>query len=72
MSYTVQTGLPSVMMVVASLGSLFVPAEQVPGRMTLSITTCLTLVAMSGSVFQNSPRTAYLKVDAVTYITMTV
>jgi hypothetical protein len=29
--------------------------------MTLSITTCLTLVSMSNGVFTNSPRTSYLK-----------
>ena len=34
----VQTILPSVMMVVISYGSLFIPSEEVPGRMTLSIT----------------------------------
>ena len=34
---------------------------QIPGRMTLTITTLLTLVSMSNGVFNNSPRTSYLK-----------
>ena len=29
--------------------------------MTLSITTCLTIVALSTNVFASSPRTAYMK-----------
>ncbi len=36
-------------------------SNKIPGRMTLCITTLLTLVAMSSGVFQNSPRTSYMK-----------
>jgi hypothetical protein len=36
-------------------------SSKIPGRMGLTITTLLTLVAMSNGVFQNSPRTSYLK-----------
>ena len=34
---------------------------KVAGRMTLSITTCLTIIALSTNVFASSPRTAYMK-----------
>ena len=35
--------------------------SQIPGRMTLTITSTLTLVSMSTGLFNNSPRTSYLK-----------
>lgn len=61
MSYMIQTILPSMMMAVCSYGSLFIPHDQVPGRMALSITTTLTLVTLSNGLFNTSPRTSYLK-----------
>merc|ERR1719323_1585625 len=61
MSYMIQTILPSLMMVLCSYGSLFIPHDQVPGRMALSITTTLTLVTLSNGLFNTSPRTSYLK-----------
>ena len=56
-----QTIVPSILMVCISFCSFLVPVNQVPGRMTLCITTLLTLVSMSTGTFSNSPRTAYLK-----------
>merc|ERR1712165_626526 len=61
MSYLIQTIFPSLMMVICSYASLFLPQEQVPGRMALSITTTLTLVTLSNGLFNTSPRTSYLK-----------
>ena len=60
--YIVQIFLPTTFIVVASFGSLFVPMDQIPGRMTLAITTTLTLIAMTNNVVDKSPKTAYIKV----------
>ncbi len=60
--YYVQTIVPSFLLVLASYGSLWVPSDQIPGRMALAVTTTLTLMGMINSVFQTSPDTAYLKV----------
>ncbi len=60
--YYVQTIIPSFLLVAASFGSLWVPSDQIPGRMSLAVTTTLTLMGMINSVFQTSPDTAYLKV----------
>ena len=86
-----QAFFPSLMVVVVSMGSLFIPMDQVsnmkkklcfniglilylslikiPGRMTLSITTCLTIVALSTNVFASSPRTSYMKIIDIWMIT---
>ena len=60
--YYVQTLIPSMLLVTASFGSLWVPSDQIPGRMSLAVTTTLTLMGMINSVFQTSPDTSYLKV----------
>ncbi len=60
--YYMQTIIPSILLVTASFASLFVPSDQVPGRMCLAVTTTLTLMGMINSVFQTSPDTSYLKV----------
>ena len=49
------------MMVTASYLSLFMPPEQIPGRISLTITMMLTVVSMSNGAFENSPQTSYLK-----------
>ena len=49
------------MFVFISWLSLFIPAEHVPGRMALCVTTLLTLVTMFSSIRSFSPTTAYLK-----------
>jgi hypothetical protein len=58
----VQTYLPSVLLVFASIASLWVPSELVPGRMTLCITTTLTLMSMMSTVLKDAPQTSYVKV----------
>ena len=63
--FYVQTMVPTVLLVTASFGSLFVPPSQVPARMTLAITTCLTLMAMMTSTYNTAPSTSYLKVSFV-------
>ena len=40
--------------------SLFLPPQAIPGRVTMSMTTLLTLAAMFGSVRQNTPRVSYV------------
>ena len=40
--------------------SLFLPPEAIPGRVTMAMTTLLTLAAMFGSVRQNTPRVSYV------------
>ena len=38
--------VPSLMLAVASVTSLFIPPENVPGRMSLSVTSCLSMVTL--------------------------
>ncbi len=66
-SHIVQTYLPSTLLVLASLASLYVPSDLVPGRMTLCITTTLTVMAMMTTVLDNAPSTSYLKVRELTF-----
>ena len=40
--------------------SLFLPPEAIPGRVTMAMTTLLTLAAMFGSVSQNTPKVSYV------------
>ena len=61
-SFLAQTMLPTILLVTAGFGSLFVPPDLVPGRMTLAITTCLTLIAMMSSALNHAPTTSYMKV----------
>ena len=41
--------------------SLWIPSHQIPGRMTLAITTTLSLVAMMNREIEKMPKTSYLK-----------
>ena len=59
--HVTQTFVPSSMFVFISWLSLFIPAELVPGRMALCVTTLLTLVTMFSSTRSSAPSTAYLK-----------
>ena len=59
--HVTQTFIPSTMFVFISWLSLFIPAELVPGRMALCVTTLLTLVTMFSSTRSTAPSTAYLK-----------
>ncbi|XP_047500713.1 glycine receptor subunit alpha-2-like [Penaeus chinensis] len=59
--YVVQTLLPQMMFVVISWCSFFVPPEVVPGRMTLCITTVLTICTMYSATRNDAPSTSYFK-----------
>ena len=50
---------PGLFVIVAWL-SLFLPPQAIPGRVTMAMTTLLTLAAMFGSVRQNTPRVSYV------------
>lgn len=58
--HLVQTYVPSSIFVCLAWLSVFVPPEQVPGRVTMTMTTLLTLTAMFGSVRSNVPRVSYI------------
>jgi len=58
--HVVQTYIPSTVFVIVAWLSLFVPAESVPGRVGMGMTTLLTLTAMFSSVRQNVPRVSYV------------
>ena len=38
--------VPSIMLCIASMASLFIPEEYVPGRMGLSVTSCLSMITL--------------------------
>ena len=46
-SYLAQIYVPSAILVYTSIGSIFIPSNLVPGRMTLCITTSLTVRTQS-------------------------
>ncbi|XP_071518990.1 glycine receptor subunit alpha-2-like isoform X2 [Panulirus ornatus] len=60
-SYVIQTFLPQMMFVLISWCSFFVPPEMVPGRMTLCITTVLTISTMYAAVRTGTPASSYFK-----------
>lgn len=55
------TFLPSGLFVAVSWASLFWPADVIPGRTVLVITSLLTLISMHTAVRQISPETSYVK-----------
>ena len=38
--------VPSIMLCIASMASLFIPQDYVPGRMGLSVTSCLSMITL--------------------------
>ncbi|KAK4303286.1 hypothetical protein Pmani_024671 [Petrolisthes manimaculis] len=56
-----QVYLPSGLFVVMSFVSLLVPPEAIPGRMTLCITTILTMSTLLGVAMQSMPRVSYVR-----------
>jgi len=60
--HVVQTYIPSTVFVILAWLSLFIPAESVPGRVGMGMTTMLTLTAMFSSVRQNVPKVSYISV----------
>ncbi|CAG7816065.1 unnamed protein product [Allacma fusca] len=59
--HLVQTIFPSIIFVVISWLSFLVPPETVSARMTLCMSTLLTLTTMFSSVRQNTPNESYAK-----------
>ena len=51
--HLLQTYLPSGLFVIVAWLSLFLPPESIPGRVTMAMTTLLTLAAMFGAVRYN-------------------
>nr|XP_027216415.1 glycine receptor subunit alpha-2-like [Penaeus vannamei] len=56
-----QVYLPSGLFVVVSFVSLLVPPDAIPGRMTLCITTILTMSALLGVAMQSTPQVSYTR-----------
>ncbi|XP_071552152.1 glycine receptor subunit alpha-2-like isoform X2 [Panulirus ornatus] len=56
-----QVYLPSGLLVVVSFVSLVVPPEAIPGRMTLCITTILTMCSLLGAAMQSTPQVSYTR-----------
>ncbi|XP_064096483.1 glutamate-gated chloride channel alpha-like [Macrobrachium nipponense] len=61
LGHLLATFLPSGLFVAVSWASLFWPADVIPGRTVLVITSLLTLVSMHTAVRQSSPETSYIK-----------
>ncbi|XP_050695704.1 gamma-aminobutyric acid receptor subunit rho-3-like [Eriocheir sinensis] len=59
--YLLNTYLPSALVVMVSWLSFLVPPRAVPGRMTLTITSLLTLVSMFNAARAESPKVSYAK-----------
>ena len=55
------TYLPSILLSIASLLSVFVPSDLVPGRMGLCITAFLSTVSLFNGARRDWPQTAYMK-----------
>lgn len=58
--HLLQTYLPSGLFVIVAWLSLFLPPESIPGRVTMAMTTLLTLAAMFGAVRQSTPKVSYV------------
>ena len=54
-----RTYLPSGLFVVIGWFSLYIPIEHVPGRVTMGMTTILTLAAMFSAIATTTPRVSY-------------
>ncbi|XP_063865394.1 glycine receptor subunit alpha-2-like [Scylla paramamosain] len=72
LGHLLSTFLPSGLFVAVSYASLFWPADVIPGRTVLVITSLLTLVSMHTGVRQSSPETSYIKAVDVWMITCIV
>ena len=53
--------VPSTMLCIASMASLFIPQDYVPGRMGLSVTSCLSMITLFIAAKNSWPRTADIK-----------
>ena len=54
-----RTYLPSGLFVIIGWFSLFIPVDHVPGRVTMGMTTILTLAAMFSAMATTTPRISY-------------
>lgn len=54
-----RTYLPSGLFVIIGWFSLFIPLDHVPGRVTMGMTTLLTLAAMFSAIATTTPRVSY-------------
>ena len=54
-----RTYLPSGLFVIIGWFSLFIPIDHVPGRVTMGMTTILTLAAMFSAMATTTPRISY-------------
>ncbi|CAG7828208.1 unnamed protein product [Allacma fusca] len=59
--HLVQSYLPTILMVVISWVSFWMDVNSVPGRVTLGITTLLTVSSISTSIQENLPQASYVK-----------
>lgn len=59
--HLLQTYLPSGLFVIVAWLSLFLPPESIPGRITMAMTTLLTLAAMFGAVRSVDRATCFRK-----------
>ncbi|TRY76219.1 hypothetical protein TCAL_03829 [Tigriopus californicus] len=57
--HLLRTYLPSTLFVILAWFSMFIPLEHVPGRVTMSMTTLLTLASMFGSLSTVTPPISY-------------
>ncbi|XP_063842478.1 glycine receptor subunit alpha-2-like [Scylla paramamosain] len=60
-SVLLQLYLPSALFVVVSFVSFLVPPDAIPGRITLCITTILTMSTLLGVAMQSTPRVSYVR-----------
>ena len=54
-----RTYLPSGLFVIIGWLSLYIPVDHVPGRVTMGMTTILTLAAMFSAIATTTPRVSY-------------
>ncbi|XP_078575169.1 gamma-aminobutyric acid receptor subunit beta-1-like [Branchiostoma floridae x Branchiostoma japonicum] len=56
-----QTYLPAILLVISSWVSFFINPEAVPARVTLGITTVLTMTTLSSAAKESLPKISYIK-----------
>ncbi|KAA0191904.1 hypothetical protein HAZT_HAZT002840 [Hyalella azteca] len=59
--HLLQTYVPTIIIVCMSWLSFWIEPDHVPGRVTLCVTTLLTLTTLAGGVRQSLPRVSYVK-----------
>ena len=60
-SHIFQTFVPSFMLCISSMFSVFIPSEVVPGRMGLCVTSFLSLISLFNGARVDWPKTSYIK-----------